>query len=137
KMNWLDIKDNHHSLSHEPDKDEIAQGKLVKINTWFAGELRYLLERLANTPEPGDSGTLLDHTLVVWTNELGKGNSHTLDNTPLALAGGGFAFELGRSLQSDKAPHNRLYLAFAHTVGHRLDTFGKPPFCEGGPLRLA
>src|SRR5262245_35337447 len=27
-MNWLGIKENHHSLSHEPDKDEAAQKKL-------------------------------------------------------------------------------------------------------------
>src|SRR5437588_3633925 len=40
RMNWLDITDNHHSLSHEPDKDETAQTKLVKINKWFCGELR-------------------------------------------------------------------------------------------------
>src|SRR5438270_11488080 len=64
-MNWLDIKDGHHSLSHEPDKDETAQSKLIKINKWFCGELRYLVEKLANTPEPGDSGSLLDHTMVV------------------------------------------------------------------------
>src|SRR6185295_16334099 len=56
RMNWLNITDGHHSLSHEPDKDEKAQGKLVKINQWFCGELRYLVEKLANTPEPGDSG---------------------------------------------------------------------------------
>src|SRR5437016_1152705 len=35
RMNWLDITDNHHSLSHEPDKDETARTKLVKINKWF------------------------------------------------------------------------------------------------------
>src|SRR6266516_1365149 len=34
-MNWLGIKDGHHSLSHEPDKDETAQSKLIKINQWF------------------------------------------------------------------------------------------------------
>src|SRR5437867_7491998 len=28
-MNWLGIKDGHHSLSHEPDKDETAQSKLI------------------------------------------------------------------------------------------------------------
>src|SRR5881296_3276440 len=32
RMSWLDIKDNHHSLSHEPDKDEASVAKLVKIN---------------------------------------------------------------------------------------------------------
>ncbi len=137
RMSWLDIKDNHHSLSHEPDKDEVAQAKLVKINTWFCGELRYLVEKLANTPEPGDSGSLLDHTMVVWANELGKGNSHTLDHIPFLLVGGGFGFEMGRSLRFDKLPHNRLHLALAHAVGHRLETFGKPALCEGGPLKLA
>ena len=137
QMKWLGISDNHHSLSHEPDKDEVAQGKLVKINQWFSGELRYLAEKLASTPEPGGPGSLLDHTLIVWTNELGKGNSHTLDNIPFVLLGGGFGFKMGRSLLLEKTPHNRLHLALAHAVGHRLQTFGKPAFSEGGPLDLS
>ena len=137
RMKWLEINDNHHSLSHEPDKDEAAQVKLTKINTWFCGELRYLLDKLAATPEPGGTGTLLDNTLVVWTNELGKGNSHALDNIPFLAIGGGFGFEMGRSVKLDKIPHNRFHLALAHAVGHRLETFGKPALCEGGPLPLA
>jgi hypothetical protein len=137
RMNWLGVSDNHHSLSHEPDKDDKAQEKLVKINRWFCGELRYLVDKLAGTPEPGDSGSLLDHTLIVWTNELGKGNSHTLDNIPFVLVGGGFGFQMGRSLKLDKTPHNRFHLALAHAVGHRLETFGKASLCEGGPLSLS
>ena len=137
RMNWLDIKDGHHSLSHEPDKDETAQAKLIKINKWFCGELRYLTEKLAATPEPGGAGSMLNHTLLVWTNELGKGNSHTLDNIPFLLVGGGFGFQMGRSLQHEKVPHNRLHLALAHAVGHKLPTFGKASLCEGGPLKLA
>ena len=137
RMNWLGVSDNHHSLSHEPDKDTTAQEKLVKINTWFAGELRYLVEKLANTPEPGDTGSLLDNTLIVWTNELGKGSSHTLDNIPFVLLGGGFGFKLGRTLKFEKIAHNRLHLALAHAVGHRIETFGKRELCEGGPLSLS
>ena len=136
RMNWLDIKDGHHGLSHEQDKDEVAQGKLIKINKWFAGELNYLAQKLASTPEPGGDGTLLDNTLIVWTNELGKGNSHTLDNIPVILLGGGFGFEMGRSLKLNGVPHNRLHLALAHAMGHRLATFGKASLCEGGPLKL-
>ncbi|NOS70536.1 MAG: DUF1552 domain-containing protein [Verrucomicrobia bacterium] len=136
RMNWLGITDGHHGLSHEPDKDEKAQEKLVKINTWFCGELRYLVDKLANTPEPGDTGSLLDNTLVIWTNELGKGNSHTLKNIPFLLIGGGFGFQMGRSLWLEETAHNRLHLALAHAVGHRLETFGKPALCEGGPLHL-
>ncbi len=136
KMKWLDINDGHHSLSHEPDKNEDALTKLKKINTWFCGELRYLVEKLANTPEPGGSGKMLDNTLIVWTNELGKGNSHTLDNIPFLLVGGGFGFQMGRSHKFDRAAHNRLHLALAHGAGHRLETFGKAALCDGGPLKL-
>ena len=136
RMNWIDIKDGHHGLSHEPDKDEVAQAKLIKINSWFCGELRYLVDKLATTREPSGDGYLLDNTLVVWTNELGKGNSHTLDNIPFVLIGGGFGFKMGRSLKFEKVPHNRLHLALAHGAGHRIETFGKVALCENGPLEL-
>jgi hypothetical protein len=137
RMNWLNIADNHHQLSHETDKEEAAQSKLIKINKWFCGELRYLLDKLSTTAEPGATGTLLDHTMVVWTNELGKGNSHSLDNIPFVLVGGGLGFNMGRSLQFEKAPHNRLHLALAHAFGHRLGSFGNKALCENGPLNLA
>lgn len=136
RMNWLDIKDGHHGLSHEPDKDEVAQEKLVKINKWFAGELNYLVQKLDSTPEPGGTGTLLDNTLIVWANELGKGNSHTLNDIPFVLIGGGFGFKMGRSLKFEKVAHNRLHMALAHAVGHRIETFGKKELCEGGALSL-
>lgn len=136
RMKWLDVNDGHHSLSHEPDKDEAAQAKLVRINQWFCGELRYLADKLAATPEPGGEGSLLDNTLIVWTNELGKGNSHTLDNIPFVLLGGGFGFKMGRSLNFERTPHNRLHLALAHAVGHKIESFGKTALCESGPLSL-
>ena len=79
-------------------------------------------------------GSLLDHTQIVWTNELGQGNSHTLDNIPFVLVGGGFDYKMGRSLKYDKVPHNRLLLSFAHGMGHMLDRFGNPDYCGDGPL---
>jgi hypothetical protein len=136
KMRWLNIDDGHHALSHEPDKDEAAQSKLIKINKWFASELAYLTQKLASTPEPGGEGTLLDNTLIIWANELGKGNSHTLNDIPYVLLGGGFGFKMGRSVKFEKEPHNRLYLALAHAVGHNIPTFGKADFCQNGPLSL-
>jgi hypothetical protein len=136
KMNWLDIKDGHHSLSHEPDGNADAVAKLTKINKWFCGELAYLVQKLSTTPEPGGEGMMLDNTLIVWTNELGKGNSHTLDNIPFLLVGGAPGFQMGRSLKLEKVTHNRLHLALAHAMGHRLETFGKAALCEGGPLKL-
>ena len=137
KMNWLEIDDKHHTLSHEPDKNKDAYDKLVRINTWFAEELAYLLKKLESTPEPGQKGSMLDHTLVIWTNELGKGNSHTLNNIPFVLAGNGFGFRMGRSMNCENTAHNRFLLSLAHAVGHPLETFGNPAFCQGGPLDLS
>ena len=137
KMNWLEIDDKHHTLSHEPDKNKDAYDKLVRINTWFAEELAYLLKKLESTPEPGQKGSMLDHTLVIWTNELGKGNSHTLNNIPFVLAGNGFGFRMGRSMNCENAAHNRFLLSLAHAVRHPLETFGNPAFCQGGPLDLS
>ncbi|HSI13839.1 MAG TPA: DUF1552 domain-containing protein [Chthoniobacter sp.] len=138
QMRWLGIQEGHHSLSHEPDNNQDAYGKLKKINTWFAGELAYLAKRLSETPEPSGEGSMLDHTLIVWTNELGKGNSHTLDNIPCVIIGGAPGVKTGRSLKLEKVPHNRLWMALAHTMGHdQLQTFGKAELCEGGALSLA
>lgn len=136
RMRWLGIEEGHHSLSHDPDGNQASQDKLRKINTWFCGELAYLAKRLSEIPEPTGEGSMLDNTLIVWTNELGKGNSHTLDNIPCVLVGGAPGFKMGRSLKLDKVPHNRLWLTLAHAMGHRIDTFGKAELCAGGPLAL-
>ncbi len=134
KMRWLGVDEGHHELSHEPDSNEKVQAKLTTINKWYCEQLAYLAQRLAETPEPGGEGSLLDNTLIVWTNELGKGNSHTLDNIPFVLVGGGLDFKMGRSLKLPKVPHNRLLLSLAHGFGHRLERFGNPDYCGGGPL---
>ena len=137
QMRWLGIEEGHHSLSHDPDGNQASQEKLRKINTWFAGELAFLAKRLSETPEPAGEGSMLDHTLIVWTNELGKGNSHTLDNIPIVMVGGGAGFKMGRSLKLEKAAHNRLWMTVAHAMGHELPTFGKAELCAGGVLDLA
>jgi len=137
RMRWLGIDDAHHTLSHEPNGNLAAQEKLTKIDKWFCEQMAYLAKRLAETPEPGGPGSLLDNTLIVWTNELGEGNTHSHNNIPFVLLGGGLDFKMGRHLKFDNISHNRLLLSFAHGFGHNLKTFGDPNFCGGGPLALA
>ncbi|MBP3955960.1 DUF1552 domain-containing protein [Gemmata sp. G18] len=132
RMRWLGIDDQHHELSHQ-DSDG-AKKKLTKINGWFCEQVAYLAKRLADTPEPGAGGSLLDNTLIVWTNELGQGSSHTLDNIPFVLVGNGLDFKMGRSLNLKNKSHSRLLLSLAHGFDHRLKSFGNPTYCEGGPL---
>lgn len=135
RMKWLGVDEGQHDLSHEPNSNAIAQEKLVKINAWYAGEVAHLARRLAETPEPGNDGSLLDHTTIVWTNELGEGNSHTLDDIPWVLVGSGLGFTTGRAMQFQNLPHNRLLLSLAHAMGHlELNRFGNPDYCIDGPL---
>jgi hypothetical protein len=134
RMRWLKINEGHHELSHHPDSDKDAVDKLTRINKWYCEQMTYLAKRLAETPEPGGGGSLLDNTLLVWTNELGKGNSHTLDNIPFVLVGNGLDFKMGRSIKYPKVAHNRLLMSLAHGMGHRIKTFGNPDFCGEGPL---
>jgi len=137
RMNWLGISEGHHQLSHEPDTNKAAVEKLVKINKWFCQEIAYFANKLKNTPEPNGSGSMLDNTLLVWTNELGKGNSHTLDNIPFVLIGGGNFLKTGKSHKFPKVPHNRLLMTFAHCFGHEIKSFGNPDYCKDGPLSLS
>lgn len=134
RFRWLGIEEGQHDLSHKPDSDADAQEKLTRINAWYCEQLAYLAKRLAETPEPGGVGSLLDNTTIIWTNELGQGNSHTLHNIPFVLVGNGLGMKMGRSLRYDKVAHNRLLLSIAHGMGHRIDRFGNPDYCSDGPL---
>ena len=137
QFRWLGIEEGHHSLSHDPDDNKESFAKLQKINRWFAGEFAYMAQRLSQLPEPGGHGSMLDNTLLIWTNELGKGNSHTHENIPMVLVGGGAGLKMGRSLRFDKVPHNRLWLSLAQAMGHsELTTFGQADLCVDGPLPL-
>lgn len=134
RMKWLGIDEGHHELSHKPDSDKSAQEKLTRINKWYCEQVAYLVKRLADTPEPSGEGSLLDNTLLVWTNELGKGNNHTLNNIPFVLVGGGLDFKMGRSLKFNNEAHHRLLLSLAHGFGHKIDKFGNANYCGAGPL---
>jgi hypothetical protein len=134
RMKWIGVDESHHELSHNADDDQKSQDHLTRINKWYAEQLAYLAQRLSETPEPGGGGSMLDNTLIVWTNELGKGNSHTLDDIPFVMVGNGLDFKMGRSLKFGKVSHNRLLMSLAHGFGHRIERFGNPDFCGDGAL---
>lgn len=132
RFKFLGIDQGHHELSHDPDEKAESTEKLIKINRWYAEQFARLAQRLAETPEADGNGTLLDNTTIIWTNELGKGNSHTLNDIPFVMIGGGAGFRMGRSLRFDHLPHNRLWISLAHGLGHQLESFGNPELSKGG-----
>lgn len=134
-MPWINVSDGHHSLSHEGDSNGTAESKLIKINTWYAEQFAYLLGKLDSIPE--GNGTMLDNTIVVWGNELGKGNSHTRRDIPFVLAGScdGY-FQTDRHYVYNKDPHNNLLVSLANAMGDPIKTFGNPKYCSGPLAQL-
>ena len=134
RMKWLGFPEGHHQMSHDPDLKVESQEKLTKINIWYAQQLLYLVKQLSETKEPGTDRSLLDGTLIVWGNELGKGNSHTLNNIPFLMIGNAPGFKVGRYHDFEGVPHNRLLMSLAHAFGHKVETFGNADLCVDGPL---
>jgi hypothetical protein len=129
---WIGVDEEHHELSHAGDDDSAARDKLIAINAWHAEQLAYLLDGLAAADDP-DGGSLLDHSLVLWGNELGAGNVHSYEDIPWLLAGGaGGALRTGRSLRLPDRPHNDLLVSVCHAMGlHDVTSFGIPGVCTG------
>lgn len=124
----------HHSYSHDGDSVAETVEALTKINLWYAEQFAYLLGMLDSIPE-GD-GTMLDNTVVFWTNELSKGNSHSRNDQHYVVAGGADYFDMGRCIKFDygdkNAPkHNNLLLSFLHAMGIEDESFGKAEWCTG------
>jgi hypothetical protein len=131
-MPWLNISTGHHTLSHTADTDTVSQASLVQINTWYASQFAYLLKGLDSVVE-SDGSTLLDNCMVIWINELSKGNIHSHQPLPIVIAGGcGGALRTGRFVTySPQQPHNNLLVAVANIMGTNITTFGNPAYCTG------
>jgi hypothetical protein len=132
QFKWVDstITRGHHDMSHDADTIADTQEKLTKINIWYAQQLNYLIEAMKKIPE--GSGTMLDNTLILWCNELSKGNLHSHDHMPFLLAGhAGGALRGNQFLQVSKIPHNNLLVSCMNLMGLPDTTFGNPAYCTG------
>lgn len=127
---WLNSLGSGHALSHEGPSNLAAREELVKRAAWHAERLAFFLDLLAQIPE-GD-GSVLDNTLVLWGNELSRGNEHTHRDMPFLIAGNaGGAIRTGRYLTFDGASHNDLLVSVMNAMGVEGTTFGHPEFCNG------
>ncbi|MEP6651927.1 MAG: DUF1552 domain-containing protein [Myxococcales bacterium] len=131
RFTWLGITEAHHELSHRGDDDAAAVDKLTRINRWYATQLATLIAKLKAIPE--GAGTMLDHTLILWCNELAIGNIHDRRNAPYVLAGrAGGRLATGRFLSFDgDVPHNNLLVSILNAVGIPDATFGNTDWCTG------
>ena len=112
----------HHDLSHHgKDPSKLEQLKIVEVETMKT--LRDLLAKLKQSKE-GNS-TLLDLTTVFLGSNLGDGSSHSTQNLPVLLAGGGF--QHGQHLPFDPKnppPLCNLFVSMLQRLGIEADKFG-------------
>jgi hypothetical protein len=129
---WLGLSEGHHDLSHKDDSNIRGVADFVTSERWFAEQFAYLLGALAAAPEPGQSGSMLDHTLVVWAKELADGRRHDGKSVPFILAGkaGGY-LRTGRYSSFTGAPHQKLLVSICHAMGLTNLTFGDPTHGTG------
>lgn len=127
-MPWLESNYDGHALSHLGNTDP-QKAQVGARDRWYAEQLAYLLGKLDAIPE-GD-GTMLDHTLVLWSSEISVGNSHAQTSMPIVMAGGGAGFRMGRYLEYQGASHSDLLLSILHGFGVHDATFGNPTYQTG------
>lgn len=120
----LEWRISSHDASHYGKPSDFSNLRFqiyFEQRRWFVQQYRYLLQELHSRRE--DDGTMLDHTLVVAMSEISDGNTHSLDNMPFLLAGGGLRG--GRVLNYDDVSHCDLWISIAKAMGHDLEGFGQ------------
>ena len=126
-MSWLDIGEQHHSLSHIDDGNVEGVNQFVATERWYAQQFGNLLEALRSRPDPDfpeSDRTLLDATLVVWVKELGDSRLHVCKDVPFVLAGGGLPAGRWLKVPSGDTPHAQLLVSIAQMFDLPLDNFG-------------
>lgn len=115
------VKNETHGLTHhgnEPDK--IAELRRIE-----EAQLKVFGELLAGLQETRETGgSLLDRTQVLYGSCLGNANSHSNQNLPILLAGGGFRH--GGHLAFDRTnntPLANLFVSMLQDLGIEADRF--------------
>lgn len=138
------LQNTFHRISHRIDSDgsegtPIPNADLLhhEIDKLFAGVFKRFLDRLATYPGPS-GGSLLDDSVVLWTNDLANGPPHSYSNVPQVLAGGAAGYlRTGQYIDAGNVTHNRLLNTIINAVGIRnedgsqYDSFGNTSLQRG------
>ncbi len=133
---WLGATRGHHDMSHDADSATDTVEMLTKINIWFSEQLAYLLGKLKAIPE--GTGSVLDNTVILWCNELSRGNNHSHPEMQFVLAGkAGGALRAGRVLKfgtGTRVSHGNMLVSIMNAMDVPGNTFGNAGAFATGPL---
>jgi hypothetical protein len=113
----------------------LAAQAMTDLDAWHAAHFGYLLAQLDSVVE--GTGTLLDHTVVVWLTELATPTHQHHDACTLLAGGGNGFFKTGRYVRYPRnlpnplpkypltgPAHNRLWVSLLQAMGQSDTTFG-------------
>ena len=125
----IGVPDAHHGLSHHQNDPE-RMARLQKIDQHHVEMLAHFLGKLRDAQD--ETGSLLDHSMVLYGSSLSDSNRHTHDELPTLLVGGGSGMVRGgRHLRfPDGTPMTNLLLTMADGLGVPRERFGD----STGPL---
>jgi len=130
------VGDIHDDYAHEIYIRQAAADAMTQYTAVHAQHFASILEALRSVPE--GNGTMLDHTLCLWTVEVADG-AHGFDRWPAVLAGGGGNLQMGRYLHYPRdtpyagwqwdlgtstsmgVPHQKLLTGVAQSMGVQVD----------------
>jgi hypothetical protein len=118
----LSIREGHHNISHHGDSPD-KQQKISKINQYHMSLANHFISKL-DSIEEGD-GTLLDNCMVMYGSGIADGNSHSHDNLPIMMfGGGGGSIETGRFIRfGNRTPMTNLYVSMLDKMGAPVESF--------------
>jgi hypothetical protein len=121
----IGISDGHHPLTHHRNQIELMD-KVAEINRYHVQQFAKWIERLASSPEPGGSGSILDNSMIVYGAGLADGNRHIHDDLPTLIAGrgGGFIKSGRRIVYRRETPMCNLFLTMMDRMGVHMEHFG-------------
>ena len=117
------VNSGHHQLSHHRN-DEDKINDIKKIDKFLMSQFAYLLKQLKETKE--GSGSLLDHSMIVYGSGLSDGNRHNHDELPIILAGrGNGTIKTSRHIRyQSETPLNNLFMSLLDRMNAPVETFG-------------
>ena len=113
----------HGGSHHAEDPGRIAQ--YAQVNRYHVQMLAYLVKKLAEIEE--GSGSLLDHSLILYGSNMGNSNQHLHYDVPHILVGGASGKVKGDRylpFASKTVPTGNLLLSILDVFGVRQDKIG-------------
>jgi hypothetical protein len=119
----LGFTDDHHSLSHNDYReDKVKIAKLLQIDRLLIQQVAYVVQRMKDLKD--GSGSLLDHSLLLFGSGMGEGAYHTTKDYPTIVAGGANGtVRQGRFIPQAKGNQGDLLMGMLARAGC---TLGKP-----------